>query len=197
MDSGYGDDLSKEADTAMYEDQNDDRFEAALRMAEDDPARGAEALRSIVADNAFDPDTRFEAAANEVDEARAAEALRSIVADDVFDPDTRSEAAQTGRSRRGPGRRGLAQHRGRQRVRPRHPLRSSGKTGRNRGLTTKVDHNGIRPQSIEPDGGKPNPQVNDSNRHRAGSLQAKGAPALRCQRDLDGRSALAIEVVQH
>ena len=55
--------LSQEADTAMYEDEDDDRFEAALRMAEDDPARGAEALRSIVADDAFDPDTRFEAAA--------------------------------------------------------------------------------------------------------------------------------------
>jgi len=87
--------LSKKAGTAMYEDEDDDRFEAALRLAEDDPARGAEALRSIVADNAFDPDTRFEAAARltEVDEAQAAEALRSIVADNAFDPDTRSEAA--------------------------------------------------------------------------------------------------------
>jgi hypothetical protein len=96
MDSGYGDDLSEKADTAMHEDdENDDRFEAALRLAEDDPARGAEALRSIVADNGFDPDTRFEAAARlaEVDEAQAAEALRSIVADSEFDPDTRSEAA--------------------------------------------------------------------------------------------------------
>ncbi len=61
MDSAYGDALSKKADTAMYEDA--DRFEAALRLAEDDPARGAEALRSIVADAAFDPDTRSEAAA--------------------------------------------------------------------------------------------------------------------------------------
>jgi len=33
------------------------------------------------------------------------------------------------RSQRGPGRRGLAQHRGRRRLRPLHPLRSSGKTG--------------------------------------------------------------------
>ena len=47
----------------MVEDEDDDRFEAALRLAEDDPARGAEALRSIVADDAFDPDTRSEAAA--------------------------------------------------------------------------------------------------------------------------------------
>ena len=47
----------------MYEDEDDDRFEAALRLAEDDPAQGAEALRSIVADETFDPDTRFEAAA--------------------------------------------------------------------------------------------------------------------------------------
>jgi hypothetical protein len=87
--------ILKKADTTMYEDEDDDRFEAALRLAEDDPARGAEALRSIVADDAFDPDTRFEAAARlaEVDEAQAAEALRSIVADDAFDPDTRSEAA--------------------------------------------------------------------------------------------------------
>jgi len=87
--------LSKKADTAMHQDEDDDRFEAALRLAEDDPARGAEALRSIAADDAFDPDTRFEAAARlaEVDEAQAAEALRSIVADDAFDPDIRSEAA--------------------------------------------------------------------------------------------------------
>ena len=41
-------------------------------------------------------------------------------------------------------------------------------------LTTTVDHNDIRLRSIEPDGGKSNPQVNDSNRHRAGSLQARG-----------------------
>ena len=48
-----------------------------------------------MADDAFDPDTRFEAAARlaEVDEAQAVEALRSIVADDAFDPDTRFEAA--------------------------------------------------------------------------------------------------------
>jgi hypothetical protein len=48
-----------------------------------------------VADDKFDSDTRFEAAARlaEVDEAQAAEALRSIVADDKFDSDTRSEAA--------------------------------------------------------------------------------------------------------
>jgi hypothetical protein len=62
-DSAYGDAPLKKADTAMYEDEDDDRFEAALRLAEDDPARGAEALRSIAADAAFDPDTRFEAAA--------------------------------------------------------------------------------------------------------------------------------------
>jgi hypothetical protein len=47
----------------MHEDEDDDRFEAALRVAEDDPVRGAAALRSIVADAAFDPDTRSEAAA--------------------------------------------------------------------------------------------------------------------------------------
>ena len=60
-----------------------------------DEAQAAEALRSIVTDAAFDPDTRFEAAARlaEVDEAQAAEALRSIVTDAAFDPDTRSEAA--------------------------------------------------------------------------------------------------------
>jgi hypothetical protein len=58
----------------MYDDEDDDRFEAAARLAEDDPAQGAEALRSIVADDAFDPDTRSEAAARlaEVDPAQAA-----------------------------------------------------------------------------------------------------------------------------
>jgi hypothetical protein len=47
----------------MYEDEDDDRFEAALRLAEVEDALGAEALRSIVADDAFDPDTHSEAAA--------------------------------------------------------------------------------------------------------------------------------------
>ena len=51
-DSAYGDALSKKADTAMYEDEDDDRFEAALRLAEDDPTQAAVALRSIVADDA-------------------------------------------------------------------------------------------------------------------------------------------------
>ncbi len=55
--------LSRKADTAMYEDEDDDRFEAAARLAEVDEAQAAEALRSIVADDAFDPDTRSEAAA--------------------------------------------------------------------------------------------------------------------------------------
>lgn len=58
----------------MYEDEHDDRFEAAARLAEVDPAQGAEALRSIVADDAFDPDIRSEAAARlaEVDPGQAA-----------------------------------------------------------------------------------------------------------------------------
>jgi len=34
------------------------------------------------------------------------------------------------------------------------------------------DHNDIRLQSIESDDGKPDSQVSDSSRHRAGSLQA-------------------------
>jgi hypothetical protein len=41
----------------MYENDPDDRFETALKLAEVDPARAAEALRSIVADDTFDPDT--------------------------------------------------------------------------------------------------------------------------------------------
>src|SRR5512146_3576229 len=66
---------SEKADTAMHED--DDRFEAATRLAEEDPVRGAEALRSIVADDAFDPATRSEAAARlaEVDRAQVAEPI--------------------------------------------------------------------------------------------------------------------------
>jgi hypothetical protein len=46
----------------MDEDEPDDRFEAALRLAEVDPFRGAEALRAVVGDDAFDPDIRSEAA---------------------------------------------------------------------------------------------------------------------------------------
>ena len=60
--SDTGTDLAEKADTAMYENDPGDRFEAALRLAEVDPAQGAEALRDIVADDAFDPDTRSEAA---------------------------------------------------------------------------------------------------------------------------------------
>jgi hypothetical protein len=58
----------------MFEDEDDDRFEAAARLAEVDPAQGAEALRSIVADDAFDPDIRSEAAARlaEVDPVQTA-----------------------------------------------------------------------------------------------------------------------------
>jgi len=67
LNSGYGDNLSKKADTAMYEDQDDDRFEAALRLAEVDQAQAAEALRSIVADDKFGPDIRSEAAARLVE----------------------------------------------------------------------------------------------------------------------------------
>jgi hypothetical protein len=61
----------------MYENDPDTRFEAALRLSEVDPARGAEALRGIIADNAFDPDTRDEAAhrLSEVDPASADDAF--------------------------------------------------------------------------------------------------------------------------
>jgi hypothetical protein len=92
---GHRNSSCRESRTVMYENNPDDRFEAALRLAEDDPIRGAGALRAIVADDAFDHDTRFEAAARlaEVDEARAADALRSIVADKAFGSDIRSEAA--------------------------------------------------------------------------------------------------------
>lgn len=40
-------------------------------------------------------------------------------------------------------------------------------------LTTIVDHNDMRLRSMQSDGVKPHPQVNDSSRHRAGSLQTK------------------------
>jgi hypothetical protein len=58
----------------MYEDERDDRFEAAARLAEVDEAQAAEALRSIVANDTFDPDIRSEAAARlaEVDPAQTA-----------------------------------------------------------------------------------------------------------------------------
>jgi hypothetical protein len=46
----------------MYQNDPNTRFEAALRLAEVDPARGADALSSIAASDEFDPDTRSEAA---------------------------------------------------------------------------------------------------------------------------------------
>lgn len=46
----------------MYEQDADDRFEAAARLAEDDPARGAEALHGLARDGTVDPDIRLEAA---------------------------------------------------------------------------------------------------------------------------------------
>src|SRR5258708_26361156 len=71
--SDTGTDLAEKADTAMYENNPDDRFEAALRLAEVDPAQAAEAFRSIAADDAVDPATRAEAAHRlaEVDPAQA------------------------------------------------------------------------------------------------------------------------------
>jgi len=87
--------LQRKSATAMYETDPDDRFEAALRLSEDDPVRGAEALDRIVASSAFDPDERFEAALrlSEVEPVLAAARLRSICASDEFDRDTRDEAA--------------------------------------------------------------------------------------------------------
>ncbi len=57
----------------MYENDPDTRFDEALRLAEVDPARGADALSSIAASDEFDPDTRSEAANRlaEVDPAPA------------------------------------------------------------------------------------------------------------------------------
>ena len=57
----------------MYENDPDTRLEAAQRLAEVDPARAAEALRSIAASDEIDPDTRLEAAQRlaEVDPASA------------------------------------------------------------------------------------------------------------------------------
>ena len=91
----YTTDLAEKAGTAMYETDPADRFEAALRLSEDDPVRGAEALDSIVASNEYDLDERFEAALrlSEVDPVRAADRLRSIAASKEFDRDTRDEAA--------------------------------------------------------------------------------------------------------
>ena len=85
----------RESQAAMDHHDPGDRFEAALRLAEDDPVRGAVALSDIVGDAAVQPDERFEAAARlaEVDEAQAADAFRRIVSDSDFDPDIRDEVA--------------------------------------------------------------------------------------------------------
>jgi hypothetical protein len=88
-------DLAEKVGTAMYETDPGDGFEAAPRLSEDDPVRGAEALDRNVASNEYDPDERFEAALrlSEVDPARAVARLRSIAARDEFDRDIRDEAA--------------------------------------------------------------------------------------------------------
>jgi hypothetical protein len=64
----------------MYENDPDTRFEAALRLAEVDPAQGAEALHSIAASDEIDPDTRSEAALRlaEVDPPQGAEVSRGF-----------------------------------------------------------------------------------------------------------------------
>jgi hypothetical protein len=82
---------AEKAGPVMYETDPSDRFEAALRLSEDDPIRGAEALEYT--EN--DPDERFEAALrlSEIDPGRAAAKLRGIAASDEFDRDTRDEAA--------------------------------------------------------------------------------------------------------
>ena len=62
-DSAYGDALSRKADTAMYQDEENDRSGRRSDWPKTIQPRGAEALRSIVADDAFDLDIRSEAAA--------------------------------------------------------------------------------------------------------------------------------------
>lgn len=86
---------AEKAGTVMHETDPSDRFEAALRLSEEDPIRGADALDRIVVSNENDPDERFEAALrlSEVDPVRAAARLRNIVVGDEFDRDTRDEAA--------------------------------------------------------------------------------------------------------
>ncbi len=48
----------------MCDNDTDTRFEAALRLAEIDPALGAQTLSSIAANEEFDPDTCSEALHN-------------------------------------------------------------------------------------------------------------------------------------
>jgi hypothetical protein len=50
---------AEKAGTVMYETDPSDRFEAALRLSEEDPIRGADALDHVVVSNENDPDERF------------------------------------------------------------------------------------------------------------------------------------------
>jgi hypothetical protein len=73
-----------------------DRFEAAARLAEEDPAQGARDLGALAWDSNVDPDIRLEAAQRlaEIDPAVAASAARSILADAGIGGDVRGEAAR-------------------------------------------------------------------------------------------------------
>ena len=136
-------------------------------VAEDDPARGAEALRSIVADEAFDPDTRLEAALRmywpkTIQPGAPRPCARSWSPPTTLTPTPVFKASvQAGRSRRAtPGRRGPAQHRGRlTRSTPtpapkRRPEFAEVAGGPARSTTTAYD-----PGGFEPNGGKPNSEV--------------------------------------
>ena len=81
------------------------------------------------------------------------------MADDKFDSDTRFEAAErlaeVDEAQAAEALRSIVAD---DKFDPDTRSVGAARPGRGRWLTTKVDHNGIRPWSIEPDGGKPNPR---------------------------------------
>ena len=58
-------------------------------------------------------------------------------------------------------------------------------------MTTKADHNDIRPRPMESDNRKPDSQMSDGSRQGAGSLQANGQTRARATHRLGQRPGTA------
>jgi hypothetical protein len=76
----HRDHLAKKADTAMHEDDDDDRIEAAKQLARFDPRAATEIFQGIACDDGVHDEYRIDAAAElaRLDPRAAAEAFRSV-----------------------------------------------------------------------------------------------------------------------
>src|SRR5262245_58485778 len=87
---------AEKAGTAMYEDDDDHRIEAAKHLATFNPQVAAAAFQAIACDDGVDDDHRMDAAGElaRIDRRAAAEAFQAIACDDSVEDGLRVEAAE-------------------------------------------------------------------------------------------------------